>query len=309
MMQTVLVVTGPTGAGKSDLVLRLAEDLPIEIISMDSAQVYRGLDIGTAKPSAAVRARVPHHLIDIREPHENYSAGDFFGDVAALIPAIVARGSVPVIAGGTMLYLRALVRGLSELPRAAPDVRAAIDAEAARVGWPSMHAELASVDPVAAQRIHTNDPQRIQRALEVFRTTGQSLTHWHERGTGRLPYKFERWALVPDRAALHQRIADRYNAMVSAGFVEEVRDLHCRGNLTAQHSSIRSVGYRQIWSYLAGEWDLDTAHLKSVAATRQLAKRQMTWLRSDPEVAWHDPTLDSAFAALRSRLAALHAIP
>jgi tRNA dimethylallyltransferase len=250
---------------------------------------------------------VPHHLIDIREPHESYSAGDFLPAVANLIPAILARGRLPVIVGGTMLYLRALVRGLSELPRATPDVRAAIDAEAAKVGWQAMHEQLAAVDPVAARRIHANDPQRIQRALEVFRTTGQSLTHWHQLGTGRLPYSFERWALVPDRAVLHQRIADRYNTMVRAGFVEEVRSLHRRGNLTAQHPSIRSVGYRQIWTYLMGECDLETAHLKSVAATRQLAKRQLTWLRSDPEVAWHDPTEDSAFAALRSRAAALHA--
>jgi tRNA dimethylallyltransferase len=306
-VQTVLVVTGPTGAGKSDLVLRLADAFPIEIVSMDSAQVYRALDIGTAKPSVQTRARVPHHLIDIREPNETYSAGEFLADVARVIPAILARGNLPVIAGGTMLYLRALVRGLSELPRAAPEVRAAIDAEAARVGWPAMHAQLAAVDPAASQRIHANDPQRIQRALEVFRTTGQSLTHWHDRGTGRLPYTFERFALVPERAALHARIAVRYNAMVHAGFVEEVRGLHARGNLTAQHPSIRSVGYRQIWSHLAGESDLDTTHLKSVAATRQLAKRQLTWLRSDSEVAWHDPTEDSAFAALRSRAAALHA--
>ncbi len=308
-MQRVLVVTGPTGAGKSDLVLRLAAEVPLEIISMDSAQVYRGMDIGTAKPSAEIRAAVPHHLLDIRDPHEVYSTGEFVAAVSELVPAIVARGRVPVIVGGTMLYLRALTRGLSELPRATPEVRAKIDAEAAAIGWPAMHAKLAQVDERAARRIHPNDPQRIQRALEVYLTTGRPLSDWHERGTQRLPYEFERMAFVPERSVLHERIESRFNKMMQAGLLDEVRALHDRADLNAEHPAMRTVGYRQLWGHLEGAYALEDAVLKSVAATRQLAKRQLTWLRSDPETTWYDPLSDTGFTALRSRASALGDFP
>jgi tRNA dimethylallyltransferase len=248
-------------------------------------------------------------LIDIRDAHEVYSTGEFVADVARLLPAIVARRRLPVIVGGTMLYLRALTRGLSELPRATPEARAAIDAEAARVGWPAMHAKLAQVDPAAALRIHPNDPQRIQRALEVYETTGQALSAWHERGTQKLPYTFERLAFVPERAVLHERIEVRFNRMMREGLLEEVRALHDRGNLRADHPAVRTVGYRQLWAHLEGECDLDTAVLKSVAATRQMAKRQLTWLRSDPEITLHDPLSHTGFAALKSRAGALGDFP
>jgi tRNA dimethylallyltransferase len=301
-MRSICALTGPTGGGKSDLALRLAASLPIEIISVDSAQVYRGLDIGTAKPTLAVRTSVPHHLIDIREPEGNYSAGEFLADVARLLPEIIARQRVPLLVGGTMLYLRALITGISNLPAAVPELRAAIDAEAAERGWPEMHAELALVDREAAARIATNDAQRIQRALEVYRSSGVPLSQWHAAGAQPPPYQFVRLAVVPDRAVLHQRIEARFRSMLDIGLLDEVRSLRSRGSLTAQHPSIRSVGYRQIWAHLAGEYDLDTAILKSVAATRQLAKRQLTWLRSDPQVIWLDPAAVNAYAAVRSQV-------
>jgi tRNA dimethylallyltransferase len=304
-MQRVLVVTGPTGAGKSDLVLSLANELPVEIISMDSAQVYRGMDIGTAKPSRAIRATVPHHLLDIREANEAYSTGEFVADVARLLPEVFARGRLPIIVGGTMLYLRSLTRGLSELPRATPEVRAAIDAEAAHVGWSAMHAKLATIDAASAERVHPNDPQRIQRALEVYMTTGRPLSEWHAQGTHKLPYLFDRMAFVPERTVLHERIELRFNDMLSAGLVEEVRALRNRGTLRPDDPAMRCVGYRQLWAHLDGAYDLQTAILKSVAATRQMAKRQLTWLRSDPELTWHDPLSDTGFAALRSRTSEL----
>ncbi len=302
-MQTVLVLTGPTGAGKSALAETLAADLPLEIVSCDSSQVYRGLDIGTAKPSSALRASVPHHLIDIREPEGSYSAGDFSVDVARLLPEIYARGHVPVIVGGTMLYLRALVQGLAQLPRAAAALRAAIDAEGAERGWPALHAELCAVDPAAAARIHPNDPQRIQRALEVYRSTGTPISVLQSQTTPTLPYAFLRIAIAPaSRALLHARIEHRFAAMLRAGLVQEVAYLRARGNLNARHASIRSVGYRQIWAHLAGECDLDTAVAQAVAATRQLAKRQLTWLRSDRDAVWLDPDEPATVTAVRSRL-------
>ncbi len=303
-MQTVCVLTGPTGAGKSALALRLAEDLPLDIVSVDSAQVYRGLDIGTAKPSAAIRAAVPHHLIDIREPEENYSAAEFLAAVNRLVPEVLARGRIPLLVGGTMLYLRTLVTGISRLPPASPAIRAALDAEAAARGWPQLHAELATIDPEAAARINAHDSQRIQRALEVYRATGVPISDWHAQGAVPLPFRFARIALVPpDRAVLHQRIEQRFRSMLEFGLLDEVRRLRARGNLGLAHSSMRSVGYRQLWGFLDGEYDLSTAVLKSVAATRQLAKRQLTWLRSDPETVWLDPDDSATFAALRSQVA------
>ncbi|MCB1625034.1 MAG: tRNA (adenosine(37)-N6)-dimethylallyltransferase MiaA [Pseudomonadales bacterium] len=301
-MQTVLVLAGPTGAGKSRLAEWLATELPLEIISCDSAQVYRGLDIGTAKPTASVRAAIPHHLIDIRDPSEAYSAGAFVTDVARLVPQIIARGRLPVIVGGTMLYLRTLVRGIAALPEATPELRQAIDSEAAERGWPALHAALREVDPAAAARIHPHDPQRIQRALEVFRLTGTPISVLQHRTTPTTPYVFSRIAIAPaSRTLLHGQIEQRFMAMLGAGLIGEVAGLRARGNLTERHASIRSVGYRQLWAHVAGEYDLDTAVCKAVAATRQLAKRQLTWLRSDPGMTWLDPTDAATKRVLKSR--------
>ncbi|MGQ0835531.1 MAG: tRNA (adenosine(37)-N6)-dimethylallyltransferase MiaA [Gammaproteobacteria bacterium] len=292
-----LILTGPTGAGKTDWALRLARELPVEIVSVDSALVYRGLDIGTAKPDREARERVPHHLIDIRDPAESYSAGEFVGDAARLVGEIRARRRIPLLVGGTMLYLRALLRGIAELPRGSAHLRGEIDARAAREGWPAMHRELASVDPIAASRIHPNDPQRIQRALEVHRTTGRPISEL-QRATRAAP-GFEnalRWALEPDRAVLQSRLAARFHDMLARGFLDEVRTLRARGDLTAAHSSMRAVGYRQLWAHLDGECDLVEATRRGIAATRQLVKRQLTWLRSEPGIRAVDPDASEAQA-------------
>lgn len=294
-----LVLTGPTGSGKSEWALRLAQELPVEIISVDSAQVYRAMDIGTAKPSQAVRERVPHHLIDIRDPSERYSAGEFVRDARASIAAVHARGRLPLLAGGTQLYLRALLRGLAELPVASAEVRRQIEAEAAMRGWASMHAELARVDPKAAARIHPNDPQRIQRALEVYRSSGRAISDW-QAATARPPdgVRWLQFALVPgDRAALARALATRFEAMLGAGLLAEVQALYRRGDLDPELPSIRSVGYRQLWAHCAGEVGLAEAAERAIAATRQLAKRQLTWLRSESAYRVLEPG-DSAGIAL-----------
>lgn len=287
----VIVLTGPTGAGKSDWALSLAEALPIEIVSCDSAQVFRGLDIGTAKPDAATRARVPHHLLDLRDAAETYSAGEFAADATAALRDIRARGRLPVVVGGTMLYLRALLQGIAPLPAARPDIREEIDARAARESWPALHAELARHDPVAASRIHAHDRQRIQRALEVYYATGTPISAWQAAGARReREFDFHAWALVPaDRSALHARIAQRFEAMLAAGLLDEVRALYDRADLTPDHPAIRAVGYRQLWRHLAGECDLDAAAKRAIAATRQLARRQLTWLKSAPALEKVDP--------------------
>jgi tRNA dimethylallyltransferase len=286
----VFVLTGPTGAGKSGWAERLAETAPVEIVSVDSALVYRGLDIGSAKPSRDLRRRLPHHLIDICEPGDNYSAGRFVADATAAIEAIHARGKVPLLVGGTMLYLRALMQGLAQLPEASPEVRRQIDERAAREGWPSLHAELAHLDPVAAERISCADPQRIQRALEVCYMTGRPISELQRDTVSPLKgYPVQAWALAPNRAVLHQRLEARFHAMLTAGFLDEVRSLRARGDLEARHSSMRAVGYRQLWAHLAGEYDLDEATRRGIIATRQLAKRQLTWMRSEQSLEWLDP--------------------
>jgi tRNA dimethylallyltransferase len=298
-----ILLTGPTASGKSALALSLAEDLGGEIVSVDSAQVYRGMDIGTAKPDAATRARVPHHLIDLIEPTESYSAARFCADATAAIAAIRARGRLPVLAGGTMLYVKALTEGLSALPRADQATRDAIDAEAARVGWPRMHAELARVDPAAAARLAPNDAQRIQRALEVWRLTGRPLSSW-QGNRDATPFEAIRIALVPaDRERLHREIARRFDAMLDAGLVEELAALRRRYALDPSMPSMRSVGYRQAWRYLDGEIDRDTLRATGIAATRQLAKRQITWLRAMPGNAfdpWAPDLADRVLHAVRS---------
>jgi tRNA dimethylallyltransferase len=278
-----LAIMGPTASGKSAVALALAMRMDAEFISVDSAQVYRGMDRGTAKPTAAERERIPHHLIDLFEPEETYSAGAFRRDALRLIDEVRARGRVPILVGGTMLYFDALMHGIAELPGADAALRAAIDAEAAAVGWPAMHQQLATLDPAAAATIRPNDRQRIQRALEINRLTGRSLAEL--RAAPQDPAQgIAAFALVPaDRGALHERIGQRLDAMFDAGLVDEVQALHRRPGLSAESPAMRAVGYRQIWSYLDGRWDLPTARERAAAATRNLAKRQLTWLNRFPE--------------------------
>jgi tRNA dimethylallyltransferase len=294
--ETALVLTGPTGSGKTDWALRLASELPLEIVSVDSALVYRGLDIGTAKPDGASRERVPHHLIDIRDPAQSYSAGEFVADAVRVAGEIRGRNRTPLLVGGTMLYLRALLRGIAAMPRASGELRAEIDEEAARVGWAEMHRQLAAVDPLAAARIHPNDPQRIQRALEVYRATGHPISELQGETHGAPEFASAmRWALLPDRARLDERLAARFYAMMRRGFLDEVRALHARADLTPDHPSMRSVGYRQLWAHLDGTCSLDDAIASGIVATRQLVKRQLTWLRSDSDVRAIDPDAPGAY--------------
>ena len=285
-----VLLLGPTASGKSALAMQLAAEIPLEIVSVDSAQVYRGMDIGTAKPSTAERAAVPHHLIDIRDPAEPYSAADFVRDATVAIREIRERGKLPLLVGGTMLYAKALREGLSELPSADPQVRARIEAEARELGWPALHARLAQVDPAAAKRLKRNDSQRIQRALEVYETAGAPMSELVGIGTAPA-LKLSTVALLPaDRTLLRDRIAQRFDAMLDAGLLEEVRTLHARGDLHPNLPSMRSVGYRQGWRFVEGLCTFNQFREDGITATRQLAKRQMTWLRSMPNVTVIEPT-------------------
>jgi tRNA dimethylallyltransferase len=283
----VVLLMGPTGAGKTDLALRLAQRLPVEIISVDSAMVYRGMDIGTGKPQAGVLQRFPHHLVDILDPSEAYSAGQFVRDACAAIRAIHARGRVPLLVGGTMLYFRALRGGLAQLPTADPVIREQLTQRARAQGWPALHAELAQVDPQAAARIQPNDAQRIQRALEVFVLTGETLSAKHaaaarSSATGDLNLSWSACAWLPsDRQRLYANIEQRFAAMLQAGLLEEVRALHARGELHAQLPSMRAVGYRQLWEHLDGKVGPEEAVSNAIVATRHLARRQLIWLRAD----------------------------
>lgn len=287
---------GPTASGKSDLAIRLAQKLaqthPVEIVSVDSAMVYRGLDIGTAKPNTTERAGIPHHLIDIRDPSQPYSAADFLNDARGLVSDIVRKQRIPLLVGGTMLYFKSLKEGIAELPPADGSVRQSISDYASRNGWSAIHERLRVIDPVAAERIHPNDPQRLQRALEVYELTGQSLTALQQAGRQRdgLKGSMCQIAIVPsDRAELHSRIALRFEQMVTDGLIEEVSGLFDRGDLTSSLPAIRSVGYRQVWQHLSGELSHSEMVERAVIATRQLAKRQYTWLRS-----WRDLNVISA---------------
>jgi tRNA dimethylallyltransferase len=285
-----LLLMGPTGAGKSDIALDLARRFPFEIVSVDSAQVYRGMDIGTAKPDLATRARIPHHLIDIRDPESSYSAGEFVRDASAVMREIWSRGRQPLLVGGTMLYFHALLGGIAQLPEADPKVRADIEARAAAGGWAALHEELKRADPAAAARIHVNDPQRIQRALEVYRVTGEPITRLQQSAAPAFAdIEVLEFAISPaDRAVLHARIATRFEAMWAAGFLGEVERLRQRSTLSAEHPSMRAVGYRQIWKFLSGQSGLEDSKKQTLAATRQLAKRQLTWLRRRERATWVD---------------------
>jgi len=285
-----IFLMGPTASGKTALACELSERFPLELISVDSALVYRGLDIGTAKPDAATLARYPHALIDIRDPAEPYSAADFRDDALVAMNAASTHGRVPLLVGGTGLYFRALQQGLSALPEAQPELRARIFAEAGELGWPALHARLRELDPLAAERIGANDAQRLQRALEVIELTGRTLSEQQHGAAVRFPWRVLKLALLPaERAPLHARIAQRFDAMIAAGLLDEVRALRARGDLHADLPAIRAVGYRQAWEHLDGSTDRPTFRDRGVFATRQLAKRQITWLRGEPGARVFDP--------------------
>lgn len=295
-----IFLMGPTAAGKTDLAIELTKVLPCELISVDSALVYRDMDIGTAKPSKALLDQYPHRLIDILDPSQSYSAADFRTDALQAMAEITAKGKIPLLVGGTMLYFKALLEGLADMPAADAEVRAQLEAEAATRGWQALHDELASVDPVSAARIHPNDPQRLVRALEVYRVSGMSMTAHREQqsaqsaqagGSARhqLPYTVANLAIAPlDRKVLHDRIALRFRQMLDEGFVEEVVALRSRGDLHSNLPSMRAVGYRQVWDYLDGKLTRDEMQERGIIATRQLAKRQFTWLRSWEDLHWLD---------------------
>ncbi|AZD06020.1 tRNA dimethylallyltransferase [Pseudomonas chlororaphis] len=295
-----IFLMGPTAAGKTDLAIELTKVLPCELISVDSALVYRGMDIGTAKPSKEILAEFPHRLIDILDPAESYSAADFRTDALAAMADITARGKIPLLVGGTMLYYKALLEGLADMPPADPQVRAELEEEAARLGWQALHDQLAIIDPESAARIHPNDPQRLTRALEVYRVSGLSMTAHRLRqsaqsteaaasGRGQLPYTVANLAIAPaNRQVLHERIAQRFTIMLEQGFVDEVVALRSRSDLHAGLPSIRAVGYRQVWDHLDGKLTFAEMQERGIIATRQLAKRQFTWLRSWADLHWLD---------------------
>ncbi len=284
----LVMIMGPTATGKSALALELAHSLDAEIVSVDSALVYRGMDIGTAKPSPQERVRVAHHLIDVAAPHEAYSAARFCTDAARAIASIRAAGKTPLLVGGTMLYFTALQRGLSPLPAADSRLRENLSARARAIGWRELHGELAAVDPAAAQRIHPNDPQRIQRALEVWHLTGVPLSEHHRAAaTPPQPPPAVKIVLSPlQREDLHRRIAHRFDAMLAAGLVEEVAMLRRDVRVTAGSPAMRAVGYRQVWNFLDGDWSFDEMRERAIVNSRQLAKRQLTWLRREPDARW-----------------------
>ncbi|MGN6119425.1 MAG: tRNA (adenosine(37)-N6)-dimethylallyltransferase MiaA [Rhodanobacter sp.] len=286
-----IFLMGPTASGKTALACALSERFPLDLVSVDSALVYRGMDIGTAKPDQATLARHPHALVDIRDPGQPYSAADFRADALPVMQRISAQGRVPLLVGGTGLYFRALQQGLSDLPEADPATRARLAAEAQQLGWPALHARLAALDPAAAGRIGCNDVQRLQRALEVIELTGRPLSELQRGGTAaRFPWRVLKLALLPtDRRVLHERIARRFDTMLAEGFLDEVRALRARGDLHADLPAIRAVGYRQAWEHLDGQTDAATFRDRAIYATRQLAKRQITWLRSDTGIRIVEP--------------------
>ncbi|MDE2234711.1 MAG: tRNA (adenosine(37)-N6)-dimethylallyltransferase MiaA [Gammaproteobacteria bacterium] len=304
-----IFLMGPTASGKTALAVELVRQLPCEIISVDSAMIYRGMDVGTAKPGADILKLAPHRLIDIRDPAESYSAGRFREDALQAMGEIYAQGKIPLLVGGTMLYFHVLQHGLAELPSADARLRAELEARAAVQGWAALHAELAAADPVSAARINVNDPQRIQRALEVYYLSGRPLSELHSAARVKpLPGALVKLAIAPStRALLHARIQQRFQDMLAAGFLQEVSRLHGRGDLTAAHGSMRSVGYRQLWEHLDGALSLEAAVQNGIVATRRFAKRQLTWLRAETDVHWfHSDAPEVApevLALVRRRLA------
>lgn len=285
---------GPTASGKTALAVELVKKLPLEIISVDSALVYRDMAVGTARPEPDILQAAPHRLIDFLDPSQSYSAAQFRADALREMADITAHGRIPLLVGGTMLYFKALEQGLDALPSADPALRAELEAEAGERGWPALHAELMQLDPVTAQRLHPNDAQRIQRALEVQRSTGKPLSQLQgagnpEAGSEAAPYRLIKLAIAPrERSELHRRIAQRLETMLAKGFVEEVRALYARGDLSLAHPAIRAVGYRQLWQYLQGVYTLEEANYRALTATRQFAKRQLTWLRAWPDLVWFE---------------------
>ena len=296
---------GPTASGKTDLAISLCKRFPCDVISVDSALVYRGMDIGTAKPDAEILRRTPHRLIDIRDPEESYSAGEFVRDAYREMDEIVAAGRIPLLVGGTMMYFRALTQGIAALPSADEDIRRAIDADAKDRGWPALHEDLQRVDPAAAERIKPNDRQRIQRALEVYRSSGTPLSVWQQDSAPqRDDIRYLKIGLnIEPRSLLHERIEKRLDTMVGGGFIEELQALRERPGLVADCSAMRSVGYRQFWQHLDGEYELDEARDRALFATRQLAKRQITWLRSETDVFLQNPLEADVIDAISSFLA------
>lgn len=309
LLPPAIFLMGPTASGKTALSVQMAQALGGEIISVDSALVFKGMDIGTAKPTLAERADIPHHLIDILDPSESFSTGLFRTQALALMDAITRRGKIPILVGGTMLYFNALTNGLAALPEANPEIRARLDQDLQQFGKEAMHQWLADIDPQAAARIHPNDPQRIQRALEVYEISGKPLSSFLNEAQGQvLPYqKIKLIIAPPDRKILHDIIAQRFLDMLEQGFIDEVEALYNRGNLTDKLPSIRAVGYRQVWSYLQGEDDIETMTEKAIIATRQLAKRQFTWLRREADAvrfqAGQADLLVKVLAEVNSRIA------
>ncbi len=309
-----IFLMGPTASGKTDLALQLADALPCEIISVDSALIYRGMDIGSAKPNAEILQKYPHHLIDILDPAQSYSAAQFRDDALQAMADITARGRIPLLVGGTMLYFKALTEGLAAMPSADPEVRTRLEQQAASEGWAALHTELQRIDPVSAQRIHPNDPQRLLRALEVWHISGQTMTQLRAKQSlekqqllasngAHLPYNVATFAIAPQqRSVLHERIAQRFQQMLEQGFIAEVEALRQRGDLHVDLPSIRAVGYRQAWAYLDGEYAYDEMIERGIIATRQLAKRQFTWLRSWDDVEWLDSLSCNKMSQVLKRL-------
>ncbi len=309
-----IFLMGPTASGKTDLALQLADALPCEIISVDSALIYRGMDIGSAKPNAEILQKYPHHLIDILDPAQSYSAAQFRDDALQAMADITARGRIPLLVGGTMLYFKALTEGLAAMPSADPEVRARLEQQAASEGWAALHTELQRIDPVSAQRIHPNDPQRLLRALEVWHISGQTMTQLRAKQSlekqqllasngAHLPYNVATFAIAPQqRSVLHERIAQRFQQMLEQGFIAEVEALRQRGDLHVDLPSIRAVGYRQAWAYLDGEYAYDEMIERGIIATRHLAKRQFTWLRSWDDVEWLDSLSCNKMSQVLKRL-------